>query len=72
MKHRHLSKRIARIERRRVEAAYDPYDRRQVLMRIVAGSLSPEAAASLVDRLLAMPRPEARALLQAQLDRMEE
>ncbi len=63
---------MARIERRRVEAAYDPYDLRQCVMRTLRGGGMPEEeAVAFVDFLCSMPLPEARAWLEAQIERSQ-
>jgi hypothetical protein len=71
MQHRQLRNRVARIERRHLEAAFDPYDLRQCFMRSLREIKMPEEeAVPLVDFLCSMPRREARAWLQAEIERL--
>ena len=45
MQHRQLRNRVARIERRRLQAAFDPYDLRQCFMRSLREIKMPEEEA---------------------------
>ena len=69
--HRHLRQRLARIECQQSRLPDDPESLRQAMIRTVQRSLPLDEATSFVNDLLAMPRPEARAWLQAQIESRE-
>jgi hypothetical protein len=71
MAHRQLRNRLARIQRRQADAAYNPNDLRQAWLRTLEESLPHDDAVMVVDFLCSMPRDQARAWLQAQIERRE-
>ena len=69
--HRHLHQRLARIEHQQSRLPDDPESLRQAMIRIMQKTLPLDEATAFVNDLLAMPRPEARAWLQARIDTPE-
>jgi hypothetical protein len=68
MRHRQHRNRVARIERRQAEAAFDPDDFQQCFMRSLRGSGMPEER---VVALCSVPRREARAWVQVEIERLQ-
>jgi len=71
MAYRQLRNRVTRIERRQADAAYNPSDLRQGLLRTLHGRLPRDEAVAFADFLCSMPRDQARAWLVAEIERRE-
>ncbi len=69
--YRHLHQRLARIEGQQSRLPDDPENLRQAMIRRMQRSLPLDEATAFVNDLLAMPYPEARAWLQAQIESQE-
>ena len=69
--HRQLRQRLARIECQQSRLPDDPAILRQRMISTVQETLPLDEAVALVDDLLAMPYPDARALIMAEIERRE-
>ena len=69
--HRQLRQRLARIEGEQCRLPDDPESLRQAMIRTVQKTLPLDEATAFIDDLLAMPYPDARALIMAEIERRE-
>ena len=69
--HRQLRQRLARIESQQSRLPNDPAILRQAMIRTVQKTLPLDEATAFVNDLLAMPYPDARALIMAEIERRE-
>ena len=69
--HRQLRQRLARIEGQQSRRPGDPQSLRQAMIRTVQKTMPLHEATAFIDDLLAMPYPDARALIMAEIERRE-
>jgi hypothetical protein len=69
--HLQLRQRRARIEGQQSRLPGDPQSLRQAMIRTVQKTLPLDEATAFIDDLLAMPYPDARALIMAEIERRE-
>jgi hypothetical protein len=69
--HRQLRQRLARIEGQQSRLPADPESLRQAMIRTVQKTMPLDEATEFIDDLLAMPYPDARALIIAEIERRE-